>query len=506
MAKKLHTFMGDTPAQALKKAQETFGSDILLVENKEIRKKSLTQPGLYEIVIAVDEVEAKTDTQDKIELKTESNTNLAPELPQNSVQKKLDEIAEKKMAKKRQEANKPRIYDEVTLQLSNAVKEISQIANVPSNMPESPSIIPQTPPPPSLNAARPYPTNITPTSAAPKSSKAQIMQKLDERANERIQDLQQTRLEQHINERLELKEIKNELDDLNDKLKIIQNMLWEEKSPKSEGLNIPQEFAEIYRIAKNSGMNREHLDTIMQLSLELMPLKMRSSSTTIKRYFREVLRKMIYCRSENLNNDDRKIMMLVGPTGVGKTTTLAKLAARYSLMLNKRYRVGVITLDTYRLAAVDQLMAYARMMKLSIDTVVEPEELPKAIDSLKHCDYILIDTAGHSQHDRGKLQNIKSYLNTDYKIDISLVLALNAKYEDLKDTYNAFSEFNIDTLIFSKLDESRNFGNMFSLVYDTKKPISYLSIGQGVPNDLILASNDYLVDCLLDGFKRPESK
>lgn len=505
MAKKLHTFMGDTPAQALKKAQETFGSDILLVENKEIRKKSLTQPGLYEIVIAVDEIEGKADTQDKIEPKAESSTSLAQKLPQNSVQKKLDEIAEKKMAKKRQEANKPRIYDEVTLQLSNAVKEISQIANVPSNMPESPSIMPKDsmPPSPALssNAARPYPINAT-----PKPNKAQIMQKLDERANERIQDLQQTRLEQHINERLELKEIKNELDDLNDKLKIIQNMLWEEKSPKNEGINIPQEFAEIYRIAKSSGMNKEHLDTIMQLSLELMPLKMRSSSTTIKRYFREVLRKMIYCRSENPNNNDKKIMMLVGPTGVGKTTTLAKLAARYSLMLNKRYRVGVITLDTYRLAAVDQLMAYARMMKLSIDTVVEPEELPKAIDSLKHCDYILIDTAGHSQHDRGKLQNLKSYLNTDYKIDISLVLALNAKYEDLKDTYNAFSELDIDTLIFSKLDESRHFGNMFSLVYDTKKPISYLSIGQGVPNDLILASNDYLVDCLLDGFKRPESK
>lgn len=496
--------MGDTPAQALKKAQETFGSDILLVENKEIRKKSLAQPGLYEIVIAVDEIEGKTDTQNT-EPKAESSTNLAQQIPQNSVQKKLDEIAEKKMAKKRQEANKPRIYDEVTLQLSNAVKEISQIANVPSNMPESPSIVPQTPSPsiPSPNAARPYPTSTTTTN---KPSKAQIMQKLDERANERIQDLQQTRLEQHINERLELKEIKSELDDLNDKLKIIQNMLWEEKSPKNEGLNIPQEFAEIYRIAKSSGMSREHLDTIMQLSLELMPLKMRSSSTTIKRYFREVLRKMIYCRSENLNNESKKIMMLVGPTGVGKTTTLAKLAARYSLMLNKRYRVGVITLDTYRLAAVDQLMAYARMMKLSIDTVVEPEELPKAIDSLKHCDYILIDTAGHSQHDRGKLQNIKSYLNTDYKIDISLVLALNAKYEDLKDTYNAFSELNIDTLIFSKLDESRNFGNMFSLVYDTKKPISYLSIGQGVPNDLILASNDYLVDCLLDGFKSPVSK
>lgn len=487
MAKKLHTFMGDTPAQALKEAQEKFGSDILLVETKEIRKKSITQPGLYEMVVAVeDNTLSAPQTQDSPKQENvptpATDANLAP----NSVQKRLDEIAEKKMAKKKQDAQKPKIYDDVTLQLSDAVKQISQIANVPSNMPSTP---------PKRAISSGYPK-----SSAPLTSSRGI----DERAEDKIQDLQNTRLAQSINEKLELKEIKKELDEINDKMKLIQNMFWEEKSPKNEGLNIPQEFAEIYRIAKSSGMNREHLDTIMKLSLELMPLKMRSNSTTIKRYFREVLRKMIYCRSENLQNNAKKIMMFVGPTGVGKTTTLAKLAARYSLMLNQRYRVGVITLDTYRLAAVDQLMAYARMMKLSIDTVVEPEEFGKAIDSLKHCDYILIDTAGHSQHDRSKLESLKSYLNNDYKIDVNLVLAINAKYEDLKDTYNAFSEMNIDTLIFSKLDESRNFGNMFSLVYETKKPISYLSIGQGVPNDLILAGNDYLVDCLLDGFKRPK--
>lgn len=499
MAKKLHTFMGDTPAQALKKAQETFGSDILLVENKEIRKKDNFQPGLYEIVVLVED--ASTDSTPQAtatqNLAPQTDTTQAP-LPANSVQKKLDEIAEKKMAQKK-EANKPKIYDEVTLQLSDAVKQISKIANVPSNMPENPTIQPSPKPRPATPSrpTSPYPTTYP-------VSKPSL--ELDERANEKIQDLQKTRIAQSLSEKNELREIKQELDEINDKMKLIQNMFWEEKGPKNEGLHIPQEFAEIYRIAKSSGMNREHLDTIMQLSLELMPLKMRSSSTTIKRYFREVLRKMIYCRSENLQNNSKKIMMLVGPTGVGKTTTLAKLAARYSLMLNQRYRVGVITLDTYRLAAVDQLMAYARMMKLSIDTVVEPEEFSKAIDSLKHCDYILIDTAGHSQHDRGKLNALKSYLNSDYKIDISLVMAMNAKYEDMKDTYNAFSDFDIDTLIFTKLDESRNFGNMFSLVYESKKPISYLSIGQGVPNDLILAGNDYLVDCLLDGFKRPESK
>lgn len=495
MAKKLHTFMGDTPAQALKKAQESFGSDVLLVENKEIRKKSLTQSGLYEIVVAVDDDTQSSNSQvENVEQKQDS-VESAP----NSVQKRLDEIAEKKMAKRRKEAQQPKIYDEVTLQLSDAVKQISQIANVPSNMPENPKI--QSP------APRSYPVAPSPTNNAQMLKvNTNMNDNIDERVNERIQSLQQTRIAQNINEKIELKNIKNELDELNDRMKIIQNMLWEEKGPKNDGLNIPQEFAEIYRIAKASGMKKEHLDTIMQLSLELMPLKMRSNSTTIKRYFREVLRKMIYCRGENLQHNTKKVLMLVGPTGVGKTTTLAKLAARYSLMMNARYRVGVITLDTYRLAAVDQLMAYARMMKLSIDTVVEPEEFDKSIDSLKHCDYILVDTAGHSQHDRKKLQTLKSYLNSDYKIDISLVLSVNTKYEDLRDTYNAFSELDIDTLIFSKLDESRYFGNLFSLVYETKKPISYLSIGQGVPNDLVLAGNDYLVDCLLDGFRPPETK
>lgn len=479
--------MGDTPAQALKKAQDTFGSEILLVENKEIRKKSMIEPGLYEIVIAVDDNVSALDSKPQEQASSH-----------NSVQKKLDEIAKKKMEQKKQEMVTPKIYDEVTLQLSDAVKQISQIANVPSNMPVDPPSI--TPPAHQLSQARPYPSAVSNA-----TSRAQRVN-IDERAQSKIEDLQKSRIAQNLDQKNELREIKQELDEINDKMKLIQNMFWEEKSPKNESIVIPQEFAEIYRIAKNSGMNKEHLDTIMKLSLELMPLKMRSSSTTIKRYFREVLRKMIYCRSENLQSGTKKIMMLIGPTGVGKTTTLAKLAARYSLMLNQRFRVGVITLDTYRLAAVDQLMAYARMMKLSIDTVVEPEEFGKAIDSLKHCDYILIDTAGHSQHDRDKLQSLKTYLNSDYKIDVSLVMAINAKYEDLRDTYNAFSEIDIDTLIFSKLDESRNFGNMFSLVYETKKPISYLSIGQGVPNDLILAGNDYLVDCLLDGFKRPESK
>ncbi|MDD3477138.1 MAG: flagellar biosynthesis protein FlhF, partial [Sulfurimonas sp.] len=173
---------------------------------------------------------------------------------------------------------------------------------------------------------------------------------------------------QSVLEPKELKEIKSEIAKLGDKVKIIQNMFWEEKSPDLDS-HIPSEFAEIYRLASQSGMNKEHLDSIMRMTLEHMPFKMRENSSTIKRYFQTILRKMVPVRIEALPSiGNKKVIMLVGPTGVGKTTSVAKLAARYSFLTQKKYKVGLIVLDTYRIGAVEQLMQYARMMKLAIET------------------------------------------------------------------------------------------------------------------------------------------
>ncbi|MCE3036672.1 flagellar biosynthesis protein FlhF [Helicobacter sp. faydin-H20] len=446
---KLYTYGGETAAEALKIAQEKHGEDALVVKTREVRKKSLTEAGLYEIIVAVED-----------EIQT-------PPTPKNSIQKRLEEINHKKM----QNTYFPALEsheeeDAVSLQLSDAIKEINHTLAT-STIPKKES----------------KPTNF------------------DLRFENKIQQKEEERFKKEQAEIKEFKIIKTELDKINDKIKLIQNMFWEEKSPNN--LQIPQEFAEIYRITKNSGIFHAHLDEIMKLSLELMPLKMRESSVTIKRYFREVLRKMLYCRNENLDMSTKKIMMLVGPTGVGKTTTLAKLAARYSKLLDKHYRVGIIALDTYRIAAIEQLTWYARKMKLSIETVIEPEDFLKAIDTLRYCDIILVDTAGHSQHDKQKITQLKRFVQNDYKIDITLVLSATTKFEDLKDIYNAFNALDIDSFIFSKLDESKGLGNLFSLAYETKKPISYLSIGQEVPTDLNVASNDYLADCLLDGFYNP---
>ncbi len=285
-------------------------------------------------------------------------------------------------------------------------------------------------------------------------------------------------------------------------------MFWDEKSPDIES-QIPSEFAEIYRLASQSGMDRDHLDGIMRMTLEHMPHKMRENSSTVKRYFQTLLRKMIPIRRESVPTPGtKKVIMLVGPTGVGKTTSIAKLAARYSYLLQKKYKVGLVVLDTYRIGAVEQLMQYARMMKLGIETVVDPPEFTTALNSLRYCDYILIDTMGSSPYDKNKIEKIYECLeanDTEYNVDVVLVMPSSIKYEDLKITYENFSTLNVDTVMFTKLDETMGFGNIFSLVYETKSPISYFSVGQEVPEDLVCASSDFLVECLLHGFNRSKA-
>ncbi len=418
---KILTFSGATPAEALKKAQLEVGEEAMLIETREIQKKSLGKSALYEIVVGVEED--------------------APSKPKHRPIEPLRE--QRPLAQK---------SSDVLFNISEAAKQISKIAEV-------------------TEEERPARSGV-------------------------------------IQESEDLKLIKEEIEKLGDKVKLIQHMFWDEKAPKIQTA-IPPEFAEIYRLAQQSGMDQEHLDQIMQLTLEHMPSKMRENSATVKRYFQVLMRKMIPVRMETApKNGAKKVLMLVGPTGVGKTTSIAKLAARFSYLLEKKYKVGLVVLDTYRIGAVEQLMQYARMMKLGIETVVDPPEFSNALNALRHSDFILIDTMGSSPYDQGKIEKIYECLranDTDYSVDVVLVMPSSIKYEDLKATYENFAPLGIDTMMFTKLDETRGFGNIFSLVYETKVPISYFSVGQEVPEDLVVASSDFLVDCLLHGYRRGES-
>jgi len=299
-----------------------------------------------------------------------------------------------------------------------------------------------------------------------------------------------------------LESLQENLQTLNNKLSNLQEILWEDKEEARASLTIPPEFASIYNTAKRSGMAQSHLDAIMKSTLEHMPAYMKNSSETIQRYFQVLLKKMIGVRVEReILNGQKKIMMLVGPTGVGKTTTLAKLAARFSF-IEHHYKVGIITLDTYRIGALEQLFHYAKMMKLPVEDVVDTHDFQQAIDTLSHCDLILIDTVGSSQFDREKLQKISEFLKSSNRsIDVNLVVSASTKLEDLRDIYKNFSFLNLDTLMVTKFDETKGFGNIFSLLSDTSLPLSYFSVGQEVPDDIMPASGDFLVSCIFDGFQ-----
>lgn len=294
-------------------------------------------------------------------------------------------------------------------------------------------------------------------------------------------------------------EMQKELKQLSDKMSTLASIQWEEKSSLRGDLAIPPEFASIYKKAKQSGMLKEHLDHIMKVTLEKLPSSMRLQQATIERYFHLLLRGMLPCRVDENSIKEQKIMMLVGPTGVGKTTTLAKLAYRYAHI--KKLKTGIITLDTYRLGAVEQLRQYANMMRLPMIDVLEASDFDRALRSLSTCEVVLVDTIGGSQYDYKKLEKIYNITSTTpAKLDISLVLNAGSKYEDLLETYKAFSFLNLDTMIITKFDETKLFGNVFSLVCETSKPVSFFSVGQEVPDDLMEADAKFLVDCILDGF------
>ncbi len=432
---KILTFTGTTPSEALKQAKLEIGDNGLLIETRELKKKSLGRAGLYEIIIGIDEKDIK---------------------PMKEERKTIIEESE-----------------DILFDISNAAKQISKISKVPELPPEY-----------TMNQRDyRYEKNYPPKEPEPVKV-APIVP---------------------AQEPQELKEIKSEIGKLGDKVKLIQHMFWDEKQLETDS-SIPPEFAEIYKLASQSGMNKEHLDSLMKMTLEHMPLRMRENSGTVKRYFQTLLRKMIPIRLESkLSRGNKKIMMLVGPTGVGKTTSVAKLAARYSFLMEEKYKVGLIVLDTYRIGAVEQLMQYARMMKLGIETVSDPSDFTDAINALAYCDFILIDTMGSSPYDKKKIEAIYSCLDAnDTNLEIEVVLAMpsSIKYEDLKLTYDNFASLNVDTIMFTKIDETTGYGNIFSLAYETRKPISYFSIGQEVPEDLIPASSDFLVECLLNGFNR----
>jgi flagellar biosynthesis protein FlhF len=189
------------------------------------------------------------------------------------------------------------------------------------------------------------------------------------------------------------------------------------------------------------------------------------------------------------------VWALVGPTGVGKTTTIAKLAAFYAL--KHRLKVGMITVDTFRMAAPEQLKVYGRIMDLPTRVASSPVELREAVEELSDCELILVDTVGRSPADEENLVELAVVLAGVKGLLCHLVMAAPTRNCDLREVTRAFGRFDPISLIFTKLDETGTYGPILNQVARTAKPVSYLTFGQRVPDDFEEATREGLTKRLL---------
>ncbi len=189
------------------------------------------------------------------------------------------------------------------------------------------------------------------------------------------------------------------------------------------------------------------------------------------------------------------VVALIGPTGVGKTTTLAKLAA--NLKLREKHRVGLITLDTYRIAAVDQLKKYADIIGSPLRVVGNIEDLKEAVAQMSDCDFILIDTAGRSPNDALKLNELKGLLDSIKPDEVHLVISSTASQACVELAVTKFSEVRVDKIIFTKIDEAAHVGTVLNVVRKVNKQLSYITTGQDVPDDIEVGRGRRLAQLIL---------
>ena len=190
-----------------------------------------------------------------------------------------------------------------------------------------------------------------------------------------------------------------------------------------------------------------------------------------------------------------RLAALVGPTGVGKTTTIAKLAANFRL--KEKRRVGLITVDTYRIAAVEQLRTYADIIDLPMHVVSTPREMRETVERMSHLDLILLDTAGRSPKDEVRIQELKVFLDEAAADEVHLVLSSVAASRTLEQTAEQFAAIGATSLILTKLDEANGLGNVLPVLRSSGLPLSYLTDGQNVPDDIEIADAHRLARLIL---------
>lgn len=261
----------------------------------------------------------------------------------------------------------------------------------------------------------------------------------------------------------------------------------EEEKPEEEPETPPSEFERLMKLLYNKLLDNEVDEKYANQIIDEME-KSAKPNMPFEYALTNVYQKMVlkFGKSEGIvpAETGTKVVFFIGPTGVGKTTTIAKLASHY--IVDEKKKVAMITSDTYRIAAAEQLRIYASILEVPFRVVYSPEEIVQCLRVFADFDYIFVDTSGHSYQNEEQKQNMEQIVHAvdgEAEKEVYLVLSATTKYKDLLRIVDTYTEITDYKLIFTKLDETNALGNLMNVKLHTDKMISYITCGQNVPDD-----------------------
>lgn len=298
---------------------------------------------------------------------------------------------------------------------------------------------------------------------------------------------------------------------LEEKLESLQNML--EKNLYGEEQSDTQKFSPdsarqsegfrcmkmIYEKLLENEVNEKYVNQIMD-DVERVIRSNSSMDVVLSSVYQKMILKFGQPGGIELSQGQPKIVFFIGPTGVGKTTTIAKVASKFKVDMGKK--VAFLTADTYRIAAAEQLRTYANILDTPLTIIYSAEEMKAAIERVSDYDLILVDTAGFSHKNEGQREDVKRLIESvdgKYQKEVYLVLSATTKYRDLLEIVNIYREISDYKIIFTKLDETTTYGNILNVRMYSGAELSYITNGQNVPDDMEIFDTQKIVKQLLGG-------
>lgn len=265
------------------------------------------------------------------------------------------------------------------------------------------------------------------------------------------------------------------------------------------GAGLPAEFGPHYRRLVERGVSRKTAAALLGRVVKECDLEVLRDTRVLAERLAFEMRRMVQATGGiGLHGGQCRRVMLCGATGVGKTTSLAKLAGQFC-GVRERARVALITTDTYRIGAPEQLRVYANIMGVPLSVADDAAALRRAVQKYDDHDLVLIDSAGGSQYNLEHLNELKALREAAAPHEVMLAVGAGTPMDDMRSVLANFRCLNPTSLLFTKIDETRQYGALFSLIVESGLPVSYLSVGQAVPDDIAIATTGKIAHLLLQG-------